>query len=341
MWIIDFFRITILLLLCSYCSVTDIKYGIVKNKVLLLACGAGIMLYMIQAIIFGIDDIWIVLLNILINILVSLLLYLFHVWAAGDCKMLLAVFILIPQSLLIKSKIPYISLILVTAFAFLFSFIFLVFDSIRALIKQKHIVEKSKFTGTLKTLLIRYISTVSMILFTDKLLLIFFKDFTNKYWAAIIVINVCLIIIVNSFRFFQKVYVFLPIIAADIILIILYDESPVRYLINFALVLLIMILRIFISEHNYQTINTAEVEQSMILSAETTMLFLNSKVKGLPSISKEDLRSRLSKEEAESVKRWGKSKCGHSQVRIVRKIPFVIFISLGTVSYIILGAFFT
>lgn len=339
--IIDYFRIAVLLFLCVYCSITDIKSGIVKNEVLLSACGVGIVLYIIQAVVFGIEDVWFVLLNVLINALVSMLLYLFHVWAAGDCKMLLAVFILIPPSLSLHSRIPYISLILIPAFAFLFSFFFLIVDSIRAMIKQKHIVKKDKLIGTLKVLLIRYISTMSVVLLADKLLFIFFKDLVNQYWVIIIVINICLVIIVNSIRLFQKAYVFLPIIAVDIVLMILYDESPVRYLISFALVLLIMVIRIFISEYNYQIINTSEVEEGIILSTETTTLFLTSKVKGLPPISKEDLRSRLSKKEADSVRRWGKSKYGFSQVKTVRKIPFIIFISIGTLCYIVLGVILT
>ena len=341
MLIIDYIRIAVLLLLCVYCSITDIKDGIVKNTILLSAGGIGVLLYIIQVVAFGIDDPWIVFISILINAFISLLLYLFHVWAAGDCKMLLAVFILIPPSLSLHSRTPYISLILIPAFAFLFSFFFLIVDSIRAMVKQKHIVKKDKLIGTLKVLLIRYISTMSVVLLADKLLFIFFKDLVNRYWVMIIVINICLVIIVNSIRLFQKAYVFLPIIAVDIVLMILYGESPVRYLISFALVLLIMMIRIIISEYNYQMINTSEVEEGMILSTETTMLFLNSKVKGLPPISKEDLRSRLSKEEADSVKRWEKSKYGLRQVKTVRKIPFIIFISIGTLCYIVLGVMFS
>ena len=97
-----------------------------------------------------------------------------------------------------------------------------------------------------------------------------------------------------------------------------------------------VVLRLFIDEYNYEIIPTSNVEKGMILSLETSLLFSNSKVKGLPNPSTEDLRSRLT-EEAQSIRRWEKSKYGVSEVKIVRKMPFAIFISLGTLVFIFLG----
>ena len=75
----------------------------------------------------------------------------------------------------------------------------------------------------------------------------------------------------------------------------------------------------------------------MIISAETSMLFLNSRVKGLPDMSHEIVSDRISESECESIHRWEKSKYGSKTVKIVRKIPFAIFTSLGIVTYIIVG----
>lgn len=95
-------------------------------------------------------------------------------------------------------------------------------------------------------------------------------------------------------------------------------------------------MRILIATQSYQVIQTALVRPGMILSTASSMQFIASRVKGLPGISTEDLRSRLTEEQAESIKRWEHSAKGQPQITIVRKIPFAIFISLGFVLYYLL-----
>lgn len=113
----------------------------------------------------------------------------------------------------------------------------------------------------------------------------------------------------------------------------------VRMTVHYLIVLAAMLFRLLISEYNYEEINTSDVRKGMILSTSDTMLFVNSKIKGLPMISTEDLRSRLTDEEASSVVKWGKSKSGKKTVKIVRKTPFAIFISLGVIIFVALGVF--
>ena len=108
---------------------------------------------------------------------------------------------------------------------------------------------------------------------------------------------------------------------------------------HYAIVLLAMLMRILISEYNYEEVDTCNIKKGMILSVSDTMLFVNSKIKGLPMLSTEDLRSRLTDEEANSVVKWGKSKIGKKTVKIVRKTPFAIFISLGVIIFVALGVF--
>ena len=67
----------------------------------------------------------------------------------------------------------------------------------------------------------------------------------------------------------------------------------------------------------------------------SSMLMQNSKVKGLPGVSSEDLRDRLSEDEAESVRRWGKTPKGQNTIAIVKKIPFAVFIAMGYLTYLV------
>lgn len=73
----------------------------------------------------------------------------------------------------------------------------------------------------------------------------------------------------------------------------------------------------------------------MILSTTSSMLMQNSRVRGLPPISSEDLRSRLTEEQVGSIGRWASSR-NISAVMVVRKIPFAIFIFAGFLSYFII-----
>ena len=75
------------------------------------------------------------------------------------------------------------------------------------------------------------------------------------------------------------------------------------------------------------------------MAYSTVLQFSRSRVKGLPIITTEDMSSRITAEQADSIKRWGKSKNGKESIVILRKIPFAAFISLGYIIYLGLGVF--
>ena len=64
------------------------------------------------------------------------------------------------------------------------------------------------------------------------------------------------------------------------------------------------------------------------------MQFTRSRVKGLPEETSEDMKSGITEEQAEAIRRWKDSKYGKETIIIVRKIPFAIFIFLGTVVFL-------
>ena len=85
----------------------------------------------------------------------------------------------------------------------------------------------------------------------------------------------------------------------------------------------------------YEGVEVRNLKKGMILSSMSSILMQNSITPGLPSISSEDLKSRLTDSEVESVKIWAKATKTES-LTIVKKIPFAIFISIGFISYLIL-----
>ena len=107
-------------------------------------------------------------------------------------------------------------------------------------------------------------------------------------------------------------------------------------LLYYAISFFYVVFQIFIAEFNYQEIKTEDVRSGMILSMGTSMNFLRSRVKGLPGVSFEDMRSRITIDEADAIRRWGKSKNGSDKVVIVRKVPFALFISIGCMMYLLI-----
>lgn len=97
----------------------------------------------------------------------------------------------------------------------------------------------------------------------------------------------------------------------------------------------LMCLRMLVQDYNYRTIPTEEVREGQILAAGTVCRFARSRVRNLPTGMTEDLSSRLTAEEAASVRRWQHSRYGEDTVVIVRKIPFAIFIAVGTIAFLI------
>ena len=77
----------------------------------------------------------------------------------------------------------------------------------------------------------------------------------------------------------------------------------------------------------------------MILSVATVLEFQKSRVKGLPVATNEDMSTRLSEEEADAIRRWEQSKYGKEKIVIVRKIPFAIFITSGSVIFLLIRLF--
>ena len=335
--ILTVLKVVLIIILCIGSSYTDIKFGYVKNLYLLPFPLFGTVLLVLQYMFFGVETLLDSVISILTSLIISVILYIAHIWAAGDCKLLIALSLLAPVELYSKFNFLNFSIIFVIAFAFAFSYIFLIFDSIYCGIKQKKIADKAKIKSGMKSLMLNYISSVCCIIAIDNIFLYFFYEFFMHYIFVLLAINISFVILLNSFKRLDKRIVLPIALILAVIFICLRQSFGIMYIVNFGLVFIVILMKLFISEYNYEYINTSDVKAGMIISTETSMLFLNSRVKGLPDISNENISDRLSESECESIRRWEKSSYGSKTVKIVRKIPFAIFISLGIVTYIIVG----
>lgn len=336
--IIIILKLIILTIISLIASISDIKFGIIKNNYIIVGTVFSIVLNVLTCF-FETSYIKIQLINILIINIISILLYVFHVWAGGDCKLIFVVSLLIPYEFYYNFLNPYFSLLLLLAFIFIFSYLYLIFDSVKNAILKKRTVGFHKLTLGLKNYILSYICNLVYIILINQLLIIFFEKIIYSFSYLLLIVNICLIIIISSIKQLSNKYLVVSILFIDIVLSFVFNISILSYtmLINYLVACLIIIFRLFVDEYNYETIPTKDVKPGMILSLNTTILFSNSRVKGLPELSSENLKSRLTYEEVKSILRWEKSKYGKSEVQIVRKIPFAIFISLGTIFFILLG----
>lgn len=335
--ILEIIKIAVLLTICTLAAWTDIARGIISNLLILVAVLAGVFLNILGWIITPDANKVVQLVNVFAMCAVSVLLYVFHIWAGGDCKLLMAVSLLVPRCMYTPFLNQWLSLMLLPATAFLFSYLFLLWDSVVQAFSRKSVFRKEVLSSMLLPMLIRYCANVVYITILDQVLLSFCG---MRIQPFLFLINVCVILGINSIIVLQNRYIVLVSLLMSIVIKVIADQPIVTTfdLINLVLVLVLLSLRIFIDSYNYATLPTNQVQAGMILSTATTLLFTNSNVKGLPQMSTEDLRSRLTAEEADSVRRWEHSKYGQPTVRIVRKIPFAIFIALGTIVYLIIGA---
>lgn len=151
-------------------------------------------------------------------------------------------------------------------------------------------------------------------------------------------INLFLVLTIFKYKIFYKLLVFIPTAFAMVILAIILRFNTINsfdYKV-YVLLLFVIIFRKISEKYNYTEIQTSDIKPGMILSFGTIILFKKSKVNGLPQNTTEDMRSKISVEEAKSIIRWEKSKYGEKTVIIVRKMPFAIFIILGILSYVII-----
>lgn len=155
---------------------------------------------------------------------------------------------------------------------------------------------------------------------------------------AFMFVNIFLAFVIQRKILFRKWYVLLIAVMVNIVL---YQKGgTIKDNIRiYAILLVVLLLRYLVSGYNYAEIETNQVKAGMILSVATVLEFQKSRVKGLPVATNEDMSTRLSEEEADAIRRWEQSKYGKEKIVIVRKIPFAIFITSGSVIFLLIRLF--
>lgn len=344
-----------MILLCTIASFTDFKFGKVFNKHLLIFLAIGLLvniMYISYALIAKQIDFQICMryaLNIIIGAIISYFMYYNKIWAAGDAKMYFVILFLVPYNLLIYKSINIFPGFILLSLIFSIGFIFLIGETLFQLAKDITHKIKSRnkrlflntnmvFSSNIiwKYLFSYFLSATIIELFTH-----FLTEFYSNNRGFLLLVNVLLIsITLNALK--NKKFTFWTIALGIFYLLIKILVIPISknsfYIgINSIFTLIIVIfLRYLGSKYNYSEIPVDNAKAGMVLSFDTVLNFKKSKIKGLPEITTETTKTRLTKEQAESIKKWGETKSSTSTIRIVKHIPFAPFISFGALAFTIL-----
>lgn len=336
MIILEVFSLILILLLCILCVKSDFKTGLIPNKILIVFVFAAIIFDVIYYGYFANDLFFDFFINFLIILLLSLYLFYSHSFAGGDSKLIIVLALLYPARFYLIYSETNITLFFSVGFAIFAGYCYLLINSFWAIRTKKIVITFDYIKNQSFTFLKSYFAAIIYISFLNLFFILFYKLGLNIniwiYRIACITIAFC----VGRFSMLkQKNLIFCVAVATTLLSIILKSVPISLNFENYLLVLMILLCQMAIKINIYERVAINQLKKGMILSSLSSILMQNSITKGLPGVSNEDLRSRLSTEEIESIKIWAKATHTES-LTIVRKIPFAVFISIGFVSYFVL-----
>lgn len=325
-----------LLVMISLCVVvikSDLFEGMVYNKTLLIYGVIAVALDIVYYGFFQREMVIPFLINSLVVSITALILFYTHCFAGGDCKLLMILVLLFPANCYMTYGNSLITMAFTIGFAVFYGYFYLLVSSLYLLIKKKNSMSMSYVRNSLFVFAksffcaMIYISGVNLII-----RLIAMQGMNISVWIIRIICIGCSLL-VGKKPIFRKKWMLSIGIVIDILLSIMLKMIPFSiHPENYILVIALLICQLTIRTSLYEEIPVEELKKGLILSMGTSMMMQSSRIRGLPGISSEDLRDRLTEVEAESVKRWAKGK-KIEKITTVRKIPFAAFIACGFISY--------
>ena len=336
MYFIEIASLCLAACLCVLCTRSDMREGIIYNKDLVIFLALAVGIDIAYYGFFAQDLLFDFLPNLLVVAVVSLYLFYSHSFAGGDCKITIVLALLYPARYYLVYGRSAITLIFAIGFAIFAGYIYLLVSSIRAIITKKVKITYEYTRSFLLNFLKSYLSAMVYIALMNCMLVLCDR------WGVIINVWVsrciCLVVAwcVGRFPVFKKKICLLPVIAAVVVISVFIKRAPISLNPeNYLIVLVLLLCQMTIRTTIYEIIRVDMLREGTILSTLSSALMQASITKGLPGVSTEDLKSRLTFEEIESIKIWAKA-TRTEELTVVKKIPFAIFISIGFLSYFVL-----
>lgn len=336
MILIDWILLCILAVSMAFCAVSDLETAIVPNKIALPAIALTITISVVECLVCGNGDIIKYLLNTGIITIVSILLYTYHVWGGGDSKLMILAATGIPAHTYYAAHGEYFPLLSLVIMIFTFGYLFLIGDSTVRAIRKSNCIEVTAPTMAIVCDFIKnYILATAYVLGVDILLNIRYADFFTTNSLLLMLINMFVAMAIFGIELLKKPLIWKAILAADFIYCVVNAWNPFSTQIMSCVLLVgVLLLRAFIQQYDCDVIPTENLQPGMIISAGSYIECVSRGFSTERLLITNDLRSRLIQEDIVQIQALKKKP---ETITIIRKIPFAIFILLGTVTYLTLG----
>lgn len=330
----------LLFICCVVATITDIMYGKIYNKIILVGGMFGIVInviYLLQ------NNIYIVgfALNFLAASVLAIAFYVIKVWGAGDAKLWMLINLLFPFGVYYQKASDFAPGFRILILTFIVAYLFVLIETIILCVFKGEIyrIEKKPKNFSLKTFIRNWILSYCLIDIFYFILRCFASSIyqANRFYLAIIAV----VILILCQKYLQKKEVAILTIVITIAMKILevivfnYKVQWQQVLITILVSVIALIIKEFASSFNYAWVKTSEVKSGMILSYTTILQFQRSRVQQLPLNTDETTKSRITVKEAEAIRRWQHSRYGQDEIMIVRHMPFAIFFVSGIVCYLL------
>lgn len=334
---IEIALITMIVAIGLYATISDFITGLIKNKVLGVALILGIILDSCYYALYCQDLFRSFIINVAVLFVVAIVLFITHIWAGGDSKLLITIGVLYPARwYYIFDPIPY-SLLLIIIFSFILGYLYLLADTAGNLFNKKKPVSWKSVGQNLKKYIMQYAFTMIYVVAITLIYNYFIQPTFNVNSRLITVLLIAFAMIINSVTLLKNRALIIATLAFDVLMSIISRTIPISTnWKTYVFILIAVILRMVMSNYNYKEIPAKEIRRGMILSIPSSILLIQTRIDGMPPISTEGLQSRLSESEANKIRSWEQKMPGQQTLVIIKKIPFAVFIFLGTVILVVL-----
>ncbi len=325
------FLILVILIIGTY---TDLKYGIIPNKLIFPCIIFGIIYKVFSSISINLLG------SIVLASIVSLILFYLKIWAGGDCKLYLVIILLMPNSIIESTFYGISYIVWIPILAFLIGYFYIIGDSFYQKLKQHK--KNNNLHTKAKNDFIRYIKYYVVIIFINYCMNNLFKylNIQLNTWMYMIIsfglIYMFIKIKILEEKFFILFVIFIDIYIGVINLNLLFN---IKQLLIWLAIIISSLLKHFNNDYNYEEIVIEQLKPGMILSTTSSYIFFNDKLSKYKKISDETLRSRLTEKDIDQIKKVSLKRDYIKTIMIMKKIPFALFISLSTIIIILEGVF--
>lgn len=330
---INYLTCGIIFLLCIVSTYTDRKENIIKNKYLLSIGCLALISNWISFYLYMEANIKEYFVTIGMSLCFCFLLYFMKIWAGGDCKLYLFIVLGVPSGFVTKTFFHLSLLLWIPLFAFFMGYIYIIYDSFQ--IKRKESKKDFTFLKNVIPSFFTYLKNYILLLFVNRVISsIFFSINTNFQISWIImVLDITVLLLVTKAGLLRYRSIIVTLIIADVVFCI-FDGNMLlnrNTLMLWLLVIITGIIRNFADQYNYEEMDINDLKEGMILSTASSVLIANDPQSTFTKISDESLDSRLTSDEVELIKSWSFKRKVITQISIVKKVPFALFLAISTI----------